>query len=57
MAGSFSSLFAGFTEKLDQKIGWYRMPLPLGMLTLIGLRDRLRAQNLYDTGRGPHEEP
>ena len=57
MAGSFSSLFAGVTEKLDQHIGWHRMPLPLGMLTLIGLRDRLRAKNLYDTGRGPHEDP
>jgi hypothetical protein len=56
MAGlPLSSLFAGFTEKLDKRIGWYRMPLPLGMLTLIGLRDRLRAQNLYDTGRGTHE--
>ena len=57
MAGSFSSLFAGVTEKLDKHVGWHRMPLPLGMLTLIGLRDRLRAKNLYDTGRGTHEVP
>jgi hypothetical protein len=57
MAGSFSSLFADVTEKLDKHIGWHRMPLPLGMLTLIGLRDRLRAKNLYDTGRGPHDVP
>ncbi len=57
MAGSFSSLFAGVTEKLDKHVGWHRMPLPLGMLTLIGLRDRLRAKNLYDTGRGAHEVP
>ena len=57
MAGSFSSLFAGVTEKLDKHVGWHRMPLPLGMLTLIGLRDRLRAKNLYDTGRGTHDVP
>jgi hypothetical protein len=58
MAGSpLSSFFAGFTERLDKRIGWHRMPLPLGMLTLIGLRDRLRAQNLFDTGRGTNEVP
>jgi len=53
MPGSrFSSLFDGFSERLDKRIGWHRMPLPVGMLTLIGLRDRLRDKNLYDTGRG-----
>ena len=57
MAGSFSSLFAGVTEKLDKHVGWHRMPLPLGMLTLIGLRDRLREKNLYDTGRGALDVP
>jgi hypothetical protein len=58
MAGSpLSSLFASLTERLDKRVGWYRMPLPLGMLTLIGLRDRLREQNLYDTGRGAHDVP
>jgi hypothetical protein len=27
------------------------------MLTLVGIRDRLRAENLYDTGRGPGDRP
>ncbi|MDP9233308.1 MAG: peroxidase [Actinomycetota bacterium] len=33
------------------------MPLPLALLTLIGLRHRLREQNLYDTGRGALDRP
>jgi hypothetical protein len=58
MPGSpFSSLYDGLTEWLDKKIGWPRMPLPLALLTLIGLRHRLREQNLYDTGRGALDRP
>ena len=53
MPGSrFSSLFDGLSEKVDKRIGWHRLPMPVGLLTLIGLRDRLREQNLHDTGRG-----
>ena len=53
MPGSrFSSLFDGLSEQVDKRIGWHRLPMPVGLLTLIGLRDRLREQNLYDTGRG-----
>ena len=58
MPGSpFSSLFDGFAEMLDKRIGWDRLPLPVAMLTLIGLRDRLREENLYDTGRGAVDRP
>jgi hypothetical protein len=53
----FSSLFQGFAELLDRRIGWPRLPLPLSLLTLIGLRNRLREQNLYDTGRGALDRP
>jgi hypothetical protein len=53
----FSSLFDGLTEALDRRIGWSRMPLPLALLTLIGLRHRLREQNLHDTGRGALDRP
>jgi hypothetical protein len=35
---------------LDRTIGWDRLPRPLGILTLIGLREQLRDQNLHDTG-------
>jgi hypothetical protein len=58
MPGSpFSSLYDGLAEWLDKKLRWWRQPLPLALLTLIGLRHRLRAENLYDTGRGPLDRP
>jgi hypothetical protein len=58
MPGSpLTSLFEGIAEKIDRRIGWDRLPLPLAMLTLIGLRDRLREENLYDTGRGALDRP
>jgi hypothetical protein len=58
MPGSpLSSLFDGLTEAIDRKIGWDRLPLPAALLTLIGLRERLREENLYDTGRGPLDIP
>ena len=37
---------------LDRRFGWDRLPRPLGILTLVGLRTRLRERNLYDTGVG-----
>src|SRR4028118_2149911 len=45
----FSRLFARATEVLDQRFRWHKLPLPLGLLTLMGLRMRLRERNLYDT--------
>jgi Animal haem peroxidase len=44
---------------LDTRIGWDRLPRPLGILTLIGLRDQLRQRNLLDTGweKEPSERP
>ncbi len=38
------------TARIDRRIGWHRLPRPLGIVTLIGLRNRLREENLYDTG-------
>ena len=50
MSGSlFSQLFARATEVLDRTFRWHKLPLPLGLLTLVGLRMRLRQRNLYDT--------
>ena len=58
MPGSpLTTLLDGFAEKLDRRVGWDRLPLPLAMPTLIGLRQRLRAENLYDTGRGALDRP
>src|SRR6185503_831457 len=38
---------AGF---LDRRVGWDRLPRPIGVLTLVGLRQTLRRENLHDTG-------
>jgi hypothetical protein len=35
---------------LERTFGWDKLPVHLGVVTLIGIRDRLRANNLYDTG-------
>src|SRR5437763_772758 len=40
-------------ETLDHAIGWDKVPLPLGLLMLIGLRNILRQQNLHDTTHEP----
>ena len=38
------------TDRLDRRFGWDQLPRPVGLLTLIGVRNRLRQRNLYDTG-------
>ena len=58
MAGSpLAAIFNGLAETLDRRIGWSRLPVPVALLTLVGLRNQLREQNLYDTGRGPQDRP
>ena len=55
--GVVAKLFSRATEAVDRKVGWDRLPIPLALPVLIGLRDRLREKNLYDTGRGPLAKP
>src|SRR4051794_21651822 len=50
-------LFDTLTRFVDQRRGWYRLPTPLGLLTLIGIRDVLRRKNLYDTTGQPAVNP
>ena len=50
-------LYSSLTELIDHRIGWTKLPWPLGMLTLVGIRFRLRARNLHDSGRGPLDRP
>ena len=57
MPHGLSSLFTNLAEALDRRFGWDKLPRPLAILTLIGLRNRLRERNLYDTGRGPLDRP
>jgi hypothetical protein len=47
---SLRSVIADIGEGLDRRFGWHRLPGPLAILAFIGLRDRLRERNLYDTG-------
>lgn len=37
------------TTWLDQRWGWDALPLPLGLLTFIGMREALRNENFYPT--------
>jgi hypothetical protein len=46
-------LYDGAAELLDHKVGWHRLPVPLGLVVLVGLRDVLRKRNLYDTSDEP----
>jgi hypothetical protein len=49
-------LLEGVAESLDRRYGWHRLPLPLGIATLLGLRQRLQRKNLHDTGT-PRDVP
>ena len=40
------SLYDDAAEKIDRRYGWDKLPLPVAMLVLIGLRNILRAKNL-----------
>jgi hypothetical protein len=55
VTGMLSRLMTRSAEELDRAVGWPRLPRPLAILVLIGLRDRLRTRNLYDSGRVPGE--
>ncbi|MGH3010784.1 MAG: peroxidase family protein [Gaiellaceae bacterium] len=46
----FARLLIPVASFLDRRIGWDRLPPPLGIVTLIGLREQLRKLNLADTG-------
>jgi hypothetical protein len=52
-----SRFLSWVATKVDQSIGWSRLPTPLAIPVLVGLRDQLRADNLYGTGRGRLDRP
>jgi hypothetical protein len=52
-----SRLFRVVVTRIDHRKGWHRLPTPLAVLSLVGIRGRLRDQNLYDTGVPPHTGP
>ncbi len=47
---ALSKLLTTTAAALDRRFGWDRLPRPLGVITLVGLRTRLRHENLHDTG-------
>jgi hypothetical protein len=53
----FSRVFTDLAEALDRKFRWHKLPVPLGLLTLVGLRMRLRESNLHDTSSSPAMKP
>ena len=36
-------------ERVDHSLGWDKLPRALGLLALVGIRNKLRRKNLYDT--------
>jgi hypothetical protein len=49
----FWRAYTALTQFVDHRIGWDRLPVPLGLATLIGLRTKLRQKNLADTSSLP----
>ncbi len=49
----FWRIYDRAAEELDRSVGWDKVPTPLGLLILIGLRNILRQQNLHDTTHEP----
>jgi Animal haem peroxidase len=48
--------FDAAAQAVDHRIGWDKLPKPLGLLVLIGLRNILRQKNLYDTNVAPSKD-
>ena len=46
-------LYDGAAEVIDRRVGWDKLPTPLGLAVLVGLRNTLRKRNLYDTSAQP----
>jgi hypothetical protein len=53
----FWRVYTAITELVDHRIGWDRLPTPLGLLALIGLRTKLRQENLTDLTGLPSVNP
>src|ERR1041385_1956998 len=48
-----SRVFDDGAQLVDHKIGWDKLPPPLGLAPLAGIRNTLRRENLYDTSAAP----
>ena len=55
--GLVQRLYDEFTDKVSRQHPWYTLPEVAGLAELIGIRDTLRQQNLFDTSRLPSVDP
>jgi hypothetical protein len=46
---SSHKVLAAVSRVVDHRFGWDKLPVPLGLLTLLGIRETLREKNLYDS--------
>ena len=51
--GKLSGIFDSGAQFVDHRIGWDKLPPPMGLATLAGIRNTLRRENLYDTSYAP----
>src|SRR5688572_32306320 len=51
--GKLSGVFDSGAQFVDHRIGWDKLPPPMGLATLAGIRNTLRRENLYDTSYAP----
>ncbi|MCA1647775.1 MAG: heme peroxidase [Chloroflexi bacterium] len=42
-------IYANLSVWIDQRVAWHTLPVPLGLIVIIGERIKLRLQNLHDT--------
>jgi hypothetical protein len=56
MRGRLRGFVHEIVTRVDRRWGWHRFPWPVGIAVLIGLRDRLRRHNLFDTSGEPTGE-
>jgi len=48
-SGPLWRLVTAASEKIDHKIGWDKLPVPIALGVLVGVRTKLRQRNLVDT--------
>lgn len=53
----FARVIPDVAERIDRLRGWDKVPLPLGLFVLEGIRMRLRQRNLYDTATSKTDYP
>jgi hypothetical protein len=49
----FWKVYDGVSKVVDHRVGWDKLPTPLGLAVLVGVRNTLRKHNLFDTSKIP----